>query len=1148
MKINDHLKYIGRLLLAMVLLSTSVSTPAQDLEDANKKAGEDTKRFFSYFTDWVMLSHIHRSGENAADVDNIFNAFVKDYADNAILREILNTFNTSELGTNAELFFQSTGIRVYFVGEMDVSKADPRFEPIFSHLNNSLRAKIENTTAPYIIVTNKLSGDNDAGYSIATSVRYSNEIKAGKYNLDKTDSSNPFLASLTTSATKRNDAGRQIRDAMLAGLNTLQEVVKENYLPPLLISYQDKFYKSGETIETAVLKDATVTLVAIDDEQNTPSRQVEWTISPQNEQTTKASIDGNRLVFPIDVGGDYAIQARAGSDEVNITLSVKGLGQDLRDLLKKLLLEELAPRLETAMQNRANLKSDSTRITSELTSNLEEVEDGNFPLEGSGGQLSVLKEPTALTDTSLFYQSEVRTKTFTSLRRQKNIVGRLQKAYQLVSYIDKVLNENDQEVKDLVDALVENSGELLAQFVITGLSREDSTAMKDIVATFLDNNLGELAGTTGESAFATFLESIDPPQTFPPDYQQGANYYISPLVPLEDRAQIIANIETYQAGQEIPTFVVINYSQDVSMESYLARTPTGAPKGLAAGQDYVVINYVNIPGSVEEAIFIEGDEEVANSIMDGEYYAVLEALYLDVKGEYGEEGAINEFVEKLQKIVEWLEECNEENFASYKGEGIIPYCFWRDWNLDDDYKYSVVDAPMWSGVIDGGYQEIKGILDLIEMIKEVPEAIGDLAYAYSYWYISCQPGTINLTKARYKYIINRLVEEEQEGGAISWLKEKYYTKEKEWIEGVWDECEEAYETIEPVNEFFNLITKGETYEQLWVSLKEYWGTLSGTDNIARYEQGKLLIPVGSTFIPAVGQLSKWKRVEKILDGIKALSKSKLDDLARAIQRIRSLGLKNFDDLSDALWSKIVKWSDEDLLKLDDDLVHLKSSFNSNPELVEAWKVISNSPNRTDIDFLKFFDNADVVNARRVVDEANIKSKFPDMSVEELTSIYHYTTDAYYDLNRALRGLDPMTEQFDAFNKALNKSMDKLPKYSQPVYRGTVLPESVLAKYKNAFDNGSEVIEDAFMSTSKDLDVAKSFADDFAQTGETKVFLEINGKNGVDIEDISAYGPSFDPSYSESEILFKSGSKFKVENYVEDVLPNGEKFISIKLVE
>ena len=226
---------------------------------------------------------------------------------------------------------------------------------------------------------------------------------------------------------------------------------------------------------------------------------------------------------------------------------------------------------------------------------------------------------------------------------------------------------------------------------------------------------------------------------------------------------------------------------------------------------------------------------------------------------------------------------------------------------------------------------------------------------------------------------------------------------------------------------------------------------------------------------------------------------------------------------------------------------LLKAIEDQPELADAWQVISNSPNRTDVDFVKFFNDADVISARGTVEGANIKSKFPDLSVEELTSIYHYTTEAYAPLNRGLRTRN-VTPHLDAFNKSLNKSLDKLPKYTQPTYRGTKLKDNIIEQYRLAFVNKNTIKDEAFFSTSKDFNVAESFADDVVGQGETKVFFEINGNNGVDIEDISAYGPSFNPSYSESEILFKSGTAFDVTDFSEDVLPNGEKYIRIILKE
>ncbi|CAA0175413.1 conserved hypothetical protein [Tenacibaculum maritimum] len=83
--------------------------------------------------------------------------------------------------------------------------------------------------------------------------------------------------------------------------------------------------------------------------------------------------------------------------------------------------------------------------------------------------------------------------------------------------------------------------------------------------------------------------------------------------------------------------------------------------------------------------------------------------------------------------------------------------------------------------------------------------------------------------------------------------------------------------------------------------------------------------------------------------------------------------------------------------------------------------------------------------------------------------------------------------------------------------------------------------------STDLDFIKFF-DDVIKDGDVRVFFTVEGKNGVDIEDISAYGPSFDPSYSESEILFKSGLEFKVSNFEDTFDGSGNRLVLITLTE
>ncbi len=225
-----------------------------------------------------------------------------------------------------------------------------------------------------------------------------------------------------------------------------------------------------------------------------------------------------------------------------------------------------------------------------------------------------------------------------------------------------------------------------------------------------------------------------------------------------------------------------------------------------------------------------------------------------------------------------------------------------------------------------------------------------------------------------------------------------------------------------------------------------------------------------------------------------------------------------------------------------------SIFNEEPYLIPIWNKLDRSQNRTDTDFLKFFNSSVTIASRKIIEDSGIQKKFPGISIEELTTIYHYTTSAYYDLNKALRNKDLLTSQLLGFNSALNKSLDKLPKYKSPTYRGTKLNDKLLSKYKFAFENTAEITEEAFTSSSTNSDVALGFGNQKLQGDEAKVFFTIEGKNGVKIDDISHYGPTFNSNYSESEVLFRSGLKFKVTFFEESIDLYNDRIVSITLKE
>lgn len=123
---------------------------------------------------------------------------------------------------------------------------------------------------------------------------------------------------------------------------------------------------------------------------------------------------------------------------------------------------------------------------------------------------------------------------------------------------------------------------------------------------------------------------------------------------------------------------------------------------------------------------------------------------------------------------------------------------------------------------------------------------------------------------------------------------------------------------------------------------------------------------------------------------------------------------------------------------------------------------------------------------------------------EAASIVAYSGSHYNGVNAALRA-GVMTEEQHHYAVLLNSSLDKLPPYVGVSYRKASMPESA----KGLYQPGMVIEERAFTSTSKN-----------SSTWHGDLRFEIHGKSGRDISKLSSHP-------DESEVLFKSGSRFKV---------------------
>lgn len=136
-----------------------------------------------------------------------------------------------------------------------------------------------------------------------------------------------------------------------------------------------------------------------------------------------------------------------------------------------------------------------------------------------------------------------------------------------------------------------------------------------------------------------------------------------------------------------------------------------------------------------------------------------------------------------------------------------------------------------------------------------------------------------------------------------------------------------------------------------------------------------------------------------------------------------------------------------------------------------------------------------------------------LSEEQFAAVATYSAEYYATINRALRK-GTMNQKQKQYVKALNSALDRIKPTEGKVYRGAEVPRKIVAMYKP----GKVVQEKAFTSTALSQRVAKDF---MSYSGS--VMFVIHSKTGREISSLSATGSH------EKEVLFKAGTKFKVES-------------------
>lgn len=258
--------------------------------------------------------------------------------------------------------------------------------------------------------------------------------------------------------------------------------------------------------------------------------------------------------------------------------------------------------------------------------------------------------------------------------------------------------------------------------------------------------------------------------------------------------------------------------------------------------------------------------------------------------------------------------------------------------------------------------------------------------------------------------------------------------------------------------------------------------------------------------------------------------------SKGIQFSQNLGRKIANSLQD-----LYKWLEKEFLEM---LEAIKSGKVGEwiKKKIDATFGEGNKPYDDLFDLLVHIDILkDNIRYLKCLEYVSKKSALGKWIVIELEAMIRlYTSFVYRSLNRALRGLDEMTEEFEAMKELLNAALEKLPisKYNNSgvLKRSAYFTESDL---KTLFKEGSQFTDEGFFSTTH---CEKYFSKWLADNPEHNVIFKVYGKNGKLIEDAAFLK-------EEGELLFKSGTTFDVQNVNKTFdYKVGREFTEIILIE
>jgi hypothetical protein len=485
---------------------------------------------------------------------------------------------------------------------------------MFDMLNRVTKVRNDDKQDPYVLFNVKFTPTDDKfeKYKVSYVITADWGSKSVTVNLEKigTDTNNQFLANKTyeTPAAAQAD----LESAIRAALDQLQNKLKTELAPNVLVRYNGEVFWSGHEIGILDSEGNYVTLEAIDkDLKLLSSDDITWT-NAEHAQSTG-------IVDMTDVSSKtVTLTKKPGGTDNTASVVVKrtSMTDDINELLKQLIIEALTSKKKEAQDTLVTIRKDSTDNISNIAKQIALLEDGNYQLESSNDNVKyVFAKPTLVSEedsiAAFDEKGTERRKSFDLLHKRKKIKNLIRKKVNVVAFADLVVDHPD-EIKGLLEELLKNSGRLVAQLITSKDEKGKKDAARNIVVDFINKNIERIAGNrfaaTEPPPVVLPVTAIPKPVSF--SFSDEEPLYISPNVAFKGKDIFFDSIRIYLRTLSPRMYVAINYSQDDDTRGFMERLQGSKLKNLANGQEYLAITLVNIPGSVTAQFVLSSNKEL----------------------------------------------------------------------------------------------------------------------------------------------------------------------------------------------------------------------------------------------------------------------------------------------------------------------------------------------------------------------------------------------------------------------------------------------------------------------------------------------------------------------------------------------------------